>query len=101
MKKTDPPRKELILSPRFKRDMKKFRNQIDVLKELQEIVNLLLNGQVLPQKYKAHKLKGNYAGHLECHVENDLLLIWYDQITNQINLVRFGTHSELFSKKHK
>lgn len=33
---------------------------------------------------------------MECHVKNDLLLIWLDETENIIKLVRLGTHSELF-----
>lgn len=51
---------------------------------------------MLPEKYKPHKLVGDYAGFMECHIENDLLLIWLDPEENIIKLVRLGTHSELF-----
>ena len=44
-------------------------------------------------------LSGDYKGCMECHVENDLLLIWIDG--DIINLVRIGSHSELFGKKKK
>jgi mRNA interferase YafQ len=33
---------------------------------------------------------------MECHVENDMLLIWIDADENIIKLVRLGSHSELF-----
>ena len=48
---------------------------------------------------KAHTLIGNYKGHLECHIESDLLIIWlqYDKETKRIILVRLGSHSELFN----
>ena len=41
-------------------------------------------------------LKGDYSGFMECHVENDFLLIWIDEESNQIRLTRLGSHSELF-----
>ncbi|MCM1349455.1 MAG: type II toxin-antitoxin system YafQ family toxin [Firmicutes bacterium] len=41
-------------------------------------------------------LTGNYAGFMECHVENDFLLIWFDPDSDQIDLIRIGSHSELF-----
>ena len=41
-------------------------------------------------------LIGEYSGHLECPIENDLLLIWFNETENLIKLVRLGTHSELF-----
>lgn len=35
-------------------------------------------------------------GYMECHIENDLLLIWLDETADVMKLVRFGSHSELF-----
>lgn len=48
------------------------------------------------REYKPHLLAGEYNVFMECHVENDLLLIWLDETENLIKLVRLGTHSELF-----
>lgn len=39
-------------------------------------------------------LKGQYKGCMECHIEGDYLLIWADG--DVIDLLRIGTHSELF-----
>ena len=39
-------------------------------------------------------LKGQYKGCMECHIGNDFLLIWIDG--DIIDLVRIGSHSELF-----
>lgn len=33
-----------------------------------------------------------------CHIQGDFLLIWIDQETNDIDLIRLGSHSELFGK---
>ena len=49
-------------------------------------------------KYYPHMLTGNYAGFMECHIEGDFLLIWFDHETDQIDLVRLGFHSELFKQ---
>lgn len=38
---------------------------------------------------------------MECHVENDTLLIWFDKENGIIELVRLGSHSELFGKGRK
>ena len=50
----------------------------------------------VPAEYDPHELKGTFAGFMECHVESDFLLIWFDEQNKQIRLVRLGTHSELF-----
>lgn len=38
---------------------------------------------------------------MECHVEDDFLLIWKDPEQKVIRLVRLGSHSKLFDKKRK
>lgn len=50
------------------------------------------------KKYLQHNLKGNYTGCLECHIEGDFLLIWYDEESDVIALFRLGSHSELFKQ---
>ncbi len=59
-------------------------------------IHLEKNGS-LPNKYKPHKLRGNYINHLECHIQPDWLLIWFcDDEKKEIHLIRTGTHSDLF-----
>jgi len=41
-------------------------------------------------------LKRYNKGCLECHINGDFLLIWYDKNRDVIELVRLGSHSELF-----
>ena len=61
-------------------------------------VELSQNGAMgLDKKYKAHKLSGNYNNNWECHIKGDLLIIWIEQTSqNTIDLIRIGTHSDLF-----
>lgn len=89
--------KEIKSSRQFKKDLKKFANQPKKLKELYYFINTYLkSGIAIPEKYRAYMLHGEYAGHLECHIEGDFLLIWIDEISNVIKLIRIGSHSELF-----
>ena len=81
--------KEIVASGKFKKDLKRYRGKPETLRKLYEGLNL-------PKHYKPHMLVGEYSGHMECHIENDTLLIWLDKTANIIKLVRFGTHSELF-----
>jgi len=63
---------------------------LDVMTDLEKEV--LLNPQL-----KEHPLQGEYAGSLECHVENDWLLIYkIDDELKEVYFVRTGTHSDLF-----
>jgi mRNA interferase YafQ len=48
-------------------------------------------------QFKPHKLRGNYAGFWECHIQSVWLLIWLQDYKNKIiELTRTGTHSDLF-----
>jgi mRNA interferase YafQ len=64
---------------------------------LQTVVSLLeLNGK-LPIQYKQHTLSGKYDDCRECHIKSDWLLIWrQNDDLSEIELVRTGTHSDLF-----
>lgn len=86
----------LKITSQFKKDLKRIQNNAVKIKHLKEVLELLEQDGALPERFKPHKLIGDYAGFMECHVENDLLLIWLDPEENIIKLVRLGTHSELF-----
>ena len=88
--------KTLKITTQFKKDLKRYKNRPNVLEKLEFILGLLQKELPIPEENKPHPLTGNYRGHMECHVENDTLLIWWDQESDIIKLVRFGTHSELF-----
>ncbi len=86
----------LKLTSQFKKDLKRYKHKPEVIDKLEEILNLLANNLPIPTENRPHLLTGNYKGYMECHVENDTLLIWWDREAGIIKLVRFGTHSELF-----
>lgn len=88
--------KILRLTSQFKRDLKRYRHHPEKIAALEVILNYLEAGLSIPAEYKPHLLTGNFKGYMECHVENDLLLVWLDPKTDEIKLVRFGTHSEVF-----
>ncbi len=88
--------KKLIPTTQYKKDLKRYRNIPKKLEALRVVLNYLRNEEKLPPIYKPHMLKGAYSGFLECHIENDFLLIWLDEENDIIRLVRLGTHSELF-----
>ena len=87
---------KIVYSAKFKKDLKRYQNRTSKIKSLQGILaHLMENGRV-PIEHRPHKLHGPYEGCMECHVESDLLLIWMDEATNTIKLLRLGTHHELF-----
>ncbi len=90
--------KELRYTSQFKKDLKRFLNQPKKLAALRDVLDMLKKEIALPRQFREHALKGDYAGCIECHIEGDFLLIWYDEANNVIALFRLGSHSELFKK---
>ncbi|MDE6395276.1 MAG: type II toxin-antitoxin system YafQ family toxin [Duncaniella sp.] len=86
----------LKLTSQFKKDLKRYKHKETIIQKLEEILGLLANGMPIPEENRPHVLTGNYRGYMECHVESDTLLIWWDREKGIIKLVRFGSHSELF-----
>ncbi|MGL6195620.1 MAG: type II toxin-antitoxin system YafQ family toxin [Thermoguttaceae bacterium] len=88
---------KLILSNSFKKDLKLAVKRKRDISKLDEVVEMLLTGDPLPEKYRDHNLTGNWAGHRECHIEPDWLLLYFvenDVLT--LTLTRTDTHSDLF-----
>ncbi len=89
--------KNLKPTSQYKKDYKRYRNNPAKLEKLFDILELLRQEKPIPAENRPHPLTGNYAGHMECHIEGDFLLIWLDPHSDTISLVRLGSHSELFS----
>ncbi|MFV0468552.1 MAG: type II toxin-antitoxin system YafQ family toxin [Dysgonomonas sp.] len=90
--------KTLRYSTQYRKDFKKYRNQPKKLEKLLEVLRMLEKEEPLPPELKAHMLKGNLKGCMECHIESDLLLIWIDEDTDIVEILRLGSHSELFKE---
>lgn len=88
--------KTIHYSTKAKKDLKKYRNNLQLMKALFDVLDKLQKGEAIPNKYKPHELTGNYKGCMECHVGNDFLLIWIDTTSDMVNIIRIGSHSELF-----
>lgn len=93
--------KEIRKTSQFKKDFKRFSNDIEKVRTLLCIVDKLKLGEAVPAEFKPHALKGEWKDYMECHIDDDYLLIWYDKEENVIKLVRLGSHSELFGKRRK
>ncbi len=88
--------KSLKTSTLYRKDLKRYRNKPQKLAALKQVLELLINEQPIPQEYYPHMLQGEYKGCMECHIQGDFLLIWIDEVNDIIELVRLGSHSELF-----
>jgi len=87
---------EILRTSQFKRDAEKAKRRGKDTDHLKKLIVLLAQGRTLPAKYKDHQLKGIYKDCRECHVEPDWLLIYRIE-ANVLQLVRTGSHSDLFS----
>jgi len=85
----------LLTTTAFERDLRRVRKQGKDLDKLEAIVNLLQAQEQLPSRCRPHPLRGNWAGHWDCHVESDWLLL-YKVTERALILVRTGSHAELF-----
>ena len=87
--------KNIVQTQQFKKDLKRYRHRTDLLQDLYEALRCLRAGESLPMRYSPHQLKGKLRGCMECHIRGDLLLIWVDEDSQTIRLLRFGTHHEI------
>ena len=94
-------KRKIILSSQYKKDIKLARRRNLPEEELNDIVLKLANDVPLPAKNKDHYLQGEFVGCRECHIKPDWLLIYRKTDNNELQileLVRTGTHSDLFKK---
>lgn len=88
---------DIVLSNRFKKDLKLAYKRGYNIDLLNEIVDKLANQEALPKKNRDHGLTGNYIGFRECHIQSDWLLVYrIDEDELFLFLSRTGTHSDLF-----
>ena len=87
---------QLDFTTSFSKDLKRIKKRGYDLSLMNEVVNLLKNGEPLPEKYKDHALTGNWKGFRDCHIQPDWILV-YRVYQNKLLLVlsRTGTHSDL------
>lgn len=87
--------KKLIPTNRFRKDKKKMEKRGGDFSKLSKILILLQKNKSLPLSARPHKLTGNWNGFWECHIESDWLLI-YTVDEDAVELIRTGTHADLF-----
>lgn len=78
----------------FKRDRKRAERRGKDVTVLDSVIRLLAAEQCLDSRFQDHKLKGEYVGCRECHLEYDWVLI-YRIVGDEIIFTRTGTHSDL------
>jgi mRNA interferase YafQ len=88
----------VILSRRYTTALKRFSRHANFnQKVLEEIVQTLARGEKLEPRYQDHQLTGEFQEYRECHVKNNILLMYqkHEDILVLL-LVNLGTHDDLF-----
>jgi len=87
----------LKYSSRFKKDLKSYKHDKSVLDDLEEVLDILLQGNEIPVKNKNHRLSGEFKDCFECHIRPDVILIYKrSENTLYLLLLRIGSHSRIF-----
>lgn len=82
---------------RYKRDLKRFRHNAEVIAELRNVTNALVADAPLPPKYRDHPLHNNWEGCRDCHIRPDVVLVYQKTADGLVLLLlRIGSHSEIF-----
>jgi mRNA interferase YafQ len=79
----------------FKRELRG-RHRRDMEALLMSAIALLAADEPLPERNRDHRLAGEWLDFRECHLKPDLLLIYRKVESDILQLVRLGSHSELF-----
>ena len=86
-----------VRSGQFRRDVRRLEKRGKDLAKLRAIVLMLLQRSVLPAACKDHPLRGEWKSYRDAHIEPDWLLI-YRIADDELQLVRTGTHADLFDE---
>lgn len=88
---------KLVTTSKFRKDYKLVKKRGYPIKILEEVLDKLLAGEPLDEKFRDHALVGNYIGFRECHIQPDWLLIYSTENDKLIlTASRTGTHADLF-----
>lgn len=88
----------IVFTGQYKRDLKLARKRNLPEHDLNAVIYDLAMDNVLSPEKHDHALSGDFAGFRECHIHPDWLLIYSkeDGELNILNLIRTGSHSDLF-----
>ncbi|WP_278866066.1 type II toxin-antitoxin system YafQ family toxin [Varibaculum cambriense] len=90
-------RLNIVLSNRFKKDLKLAKKRGLDLELLNSVIKRLVQGKPLAPKHRDHDLGGNFRGFRECHIKPDWLLVYrIDGEDLILFLNRTGSHADLF-----
>ncbi len=87
--------REIAIHKFFAKELKKAKLNPTNSAKLFLYISLLLNDEDLPSEALEHALSAEYKDTREFHISGDLLVI-YRVVDNTLELLRIGTHSQLF-----
>ena len=86
---------DISIHKTFTKEVKKAKLNPTNTAKLFMFISLLLNEEELPSESRDHELTGNYKDTKEFHISGDLLVV-YRMEDSTLELLRIGTHSQLF-----
>lgn len=86
---------DIAIHKTFTKEVKKAKLNPTNTAKLFMFISLLLNEEELPSESRDHELTGNYKDTKEFHISGDLLVVYRIE-DNTLELLRIGTHSQLF-----
>ena len=92
---------EIKRTSKFKDDFKLMLKRGVDIKKFQDVLALLANGEVIPEKYRDHALQNsrNFKICRELHIEPNWLLVYkYSNDYVILYLIRTGSHADFFLK---
>ena len=92
---------EIKRTSKFKDDFKLMLKRGVDIKKFQDVLALLANGEVIPEKYRDHALQNsrNFKICRELHIEPNWLLVYkYSNDYVILYLIRTVSHADLFLK---
>ena len=91
-------RYRIVVSRRYKTALKRLSRHKDFDKKtLEGAVGMLARGEKLDAKFRDHQLTGELKEYRECHVKNDILLVYqkHDDVL-MLLFIDLGSHDSLF-----
>ena len=87
--------REIIRTNQFKKDVKRMQKRDADMSRLRTAIQELASSGTLSQRYRPHKLSGEWDNMWECHLKGDWLIV-YNVTETELWLARTGTHADLF-----
>jgi mRNA interferase YafQ len=88
--------RSIYYSNKFKKDYKLLVKRGNEINLLVKVVEMLANDVELDLKYSDHALHGSNIEIRDCHIQNDWILLYIKEGNDQLQLLRTGSHADLF-----